>query len=382
MKNEYIYERKGKNGLTLQIKVPERKKSGRTFRSASVKVYEFPSKAAAYEHARMLREQMMIDIRNNTPVRKSPTVKKLYEDYWEISPYTLSTKKQYDSIYPAVIKPLENLHVTDVEAADIQKTITAFAEDHSARLIGQAKTMWHRIFITAQMQGINVSDKTIMLLPIHTRHVSKPKKHANVTVQDFVAFTAALLDRDKRSPKTNKIDKDVWYMLWIMYYTGCRPAEVLALCRDDIDLVSNVIRISKSIGSKKGSRRQIVDTKRVSSRREIPICDELKLILTDLCMSSNTSPLICCEDGLPYDIRDIVDRITVNRRRTGIPFNSYQLRHMFSDDMFDRNVSPVVIRDLMGHKSSTMSLEYAKATKGQMQDAIDSREQIGNKTLA
>ncbi len=380
MKNEYIYERKGKKGLTLQVKIPEKKDGKRTFRTESFKVSDFPSKAAAYEFARMRREQMLVDIRNNVPGRNSPIVRDLYEKYWEMSPFTMSTRKQYKTAYNFAVKPLEHLPISEVSAADIQELLAKYADTHTEKMVGQVKTMWHNIFKTAQMLGMNIADKTLMLLPVKSRVVPVPKKHPEIiSYNDFVEFTRSLLDRTGRKPKTERIDRDVWYMLWIMYYTGCRPAEVLALSREDINLETGFISITKSVGSSRTERRQILVPKSDTGNRSVPIVPQLRIVLEDLLAHSDTSPLLVDKDGLPYDIRDISDRVTVTRRMTGIQFNAYQLRHKFSDDLFAGSVSPVVVRDLMGHTSDSMSLRYAKATAEQMKQGINSREQDGNK---
>lgn len=372
MKNEYIYESKGKKGISLQIKIPYTDEQKRKFRSATIKAYAFPTKAAAYETARMKRDQMMIDIRNNQFIYKTPTVGELYEEYWEMSALTINTRTQYDYVYRYVAKPLANIKIEDIEVSQIQHLLSSYAENHSDQMIKKGKHIWHCIYLTAQMKGLNIMDKTYMLLPTTSRKpVKKNKKDQIISYDEFVQFTSDLIDSQTYSNTVKKRRHDVWYMLWIMYYTGCRPAEALAIGRDDIDLKNNILTIRKSIGSTKKNYRQIVATKRPASYRNFPIPVDLIPILNSLLINSNSTPLLCDSDGLPYAIKDISREIASCSKRTGIQFNAYQLRHKFSDDMFDNKVSPVVIRDLMGHASSTMSLEYAKATNSQMTEAVN-----------
>ena len=379
MKNEYIYERKGKKGLTLQVKVPAGKGPSRSFRTASIKCSDYPSKAAAYQYARMVRDRYVVESHVAGVVEKK-TVADLYSDYWAVSPNTIQTKKLYDRIYRSTVAPLENKRIEDVSSYDIQALLVDFSAGHSERNIRFAVTIWRNIYRIAQMQGINVSDKTLTLLPVHSRHKIRPKRRETVVSYDlFVKFQNVLIGRENCRPKTEKIDRDIWYMLWIMYYTGCRPAEVLALEASDIDFQAHRLKINKSIGSTKTAWRQVVATKRPQSIRTIPMCEELETLFRDLLNRSQTSPLLLETDGLPYDINRIDERIAVIQRKTGILFNTYQLRHMFSDDLFASHVPPSVIRDLMGHASATMSLDYSKATDDQKTEAIRSREKNGNK---
>lgn len=375
-KNEFIYERKGKKGLTLQVKVPYGSSSDRRFFSQSVRAYEYPSKAVAYEAARMIRDQAIVDINNNRDFHLTPTVSQLYESYWEMSSLSLNTRQQYQSVYEAVAGPLSASRIDAVNVSDIQRLIADYAESHSEQMIKKARHVWHVIYLSAQMQGINIADKTVMLMPTPSRKPVKTNKAPTViSFDDFVLFTQELLNFPYQSAEKARRARDVWYLLWIMYYTGCRPAEVLALNAGDIDLDARLLRVEKSVGSTKKARRQIVKTKRPASYRRLPIPDGLVPILQELLSTSVTSPLLCAADGLPYPILEITNHISDIKRQSGIQFNSYQLRHKYSDDLFDAKVNPVVIRDLMGHSSSTMSLEYAKATAAQMSDAVKTLQQ-------
>lgn len=371
MKNRFIYERKGKKGLTLQVKIPFSEEGRRRFFSRSVKVSAYPSKAAAYIAARMIRDAAIVDINNRRLFASAPSVRDLYSRFWEISRLSVKTKKLYDCTYADCIAPLENLPITEVDASEIQALLSAYAEKKSQRMVDIAKRLWKNIYRTAQMSGVEIADKTVSLLPVVSRvPVKKTRRENIVSYRDFVEFTTVLLQTQSKTPATEKRKRDIWYLLWIMFFTGCRPAEVLALNADDIDFSAGVIRVEKSVGSTRSSSRQIVATKRPASFRRVPISDGLEPVLRDLLAYSSSSPLLLAYDGLPYEIVDITNGITTIQQKTGIQFNSYQLRHKFSDDLWEANINPVVIRDLMGHSSASMSLSYAKATPEQMVSAI------------
>lgn len=371
MKNAHIYERKGKKGVTLQIKIPYFSAGSRRYFSQSLKVSDYPSKTAAYVAARMIRDQAMVDINNQRMYESLPTVGALYKRYWEIARLSIKTRRFYDRIYVDTVAPLADRVITDVDPAEIQYLLSLYAEEKSQRLVNSAKYIWQKIYLTAQMSGLDIADKTVQLMPVVSRVPAKKIKRENVvTYDDFVRFTEVLLEIPSRSPATEKRKHDIWYLLWIMYYTGCRPAEVLALEASDIDFDAMELRIEKSVGSTRTDFRQIVATKRPASFRRIPISEGLEAVLRDLLNYSSSSPLLCAYDGLPYEITDITNGIVTVEQKTGIKFNSYQLRRMFSDTLFDAAINPVVIRDLMGHTSTSMSLYYAKATPAQMKAAI------------
>jgi len=49
------------------------------------------------------------------------------------------------------------------------------------------------------------------------------------------------------------------------------------------------------------------------------------------------------------------------------------LRHQFSTDLHNAGINPAVIRDLMGHESATMSLDYAVSDEKDRIKAINQR---------
>ena len=100
-----------------------------------------------------------------------------------------------------------------------------------------------------------------------------------------------------KNDKTCKHSQYIWYMLWIMYYSGCRTAEALALSASDYD--KNILHINKSIGSTVSETRQIVPTKTAGSVRDIPCVPELDNLINLIIEYSSTSPLLTYDDGKP-----------------------------------------------------------------------------------
>ena len=101
---------------------------------------------------------------------------------------------------------------------------------------------------------------------------------------------------------------------------------------------------------------------------------ELKPILIDCLRWSKYDMLLADYFGKIIDI-DTSNRIITKVKKTaGIEFNMYMLRHQFSSDLFRSGTDPAVIRDLMGHESATMSLDYATTKEEDRKKAVDKRK--------
>ena len=184
---------------------------------------------------------------------------------------------------------------------------------------------------------------------------------------DFIAVLNGLLTYGGAETYDHR---GIWFMLQIMYYTGARPAEVLALTADDI--ADGYITISKAVGSTTKKKRQIVPPKTEASNRRIPVSPELAKILAQLKAWSRHEYLLADERGDLRDIDEVSNTIHLVARKHGVKFNAYMLRHLMSTELLHRGDS-VVARDLLGHTSFSLTLAYARSTDDQIRDAISHR---------
>lgn len=369
--NSGIFERQGKNGLSLQVQLKYDTPNGRKTFTRTIKVSDYQDKKSAYIVARMIRDKARIDIATEKVItNKCPTVEYFFNKHLEIDGMSLKTKEKHKSFYEIAIKQFADIPLDKIKTADIQQSLTEYAETHSQDQIKRVITTWKAIYHCALMLEYEITDKTVALNKVKSKKVVV-KRNTHVDIETFDNFCIELLKYNSQDGKPNKVTLDIWYMLQIMRYTGCRTAEVLALNKEDYDKKNHILHINKSVGSTGTETRKIIPTKTIESIRNVPCTQELETILDSLILYSNTSPLICCKDGKPYEIDIISNTIHLVSKKTGIQFNAYMLRHLFSTTLFNNGVNSAIIRDLMGHASSSMSLGYANTTKEDRERAIE-----------
>lgn len=369
--NSGIFERQGKNGLALNIQLKYNTDSGRKTFSRTVKVSDYPDKKSAYIAARMIRDKARITIASNkTLINKIPTVEWFFDKHLEIDGISCKTKAKHQTLYNQAIKQFGDMALDKIKTANIQESLILYAEEHSQDQIKRVITIWKAIYHTALVLDYEIIDKTIALKKIKSKKVPQ-KKNTATDINTVNEFCSELLNYNKNKDGTPcKTSKDLWYMLQIMRYTGCRTAEVLALNKEDYDKKKHILYINKSVGSTGSKTRQIIPTKTIESIRVIPCMHELDEIMNNLIKYSNTSPLLLCKDGKPYEIDYVSNYIHLVSKKSGIKFNAYMLRHLFSTTLFSKGINQAVIRDLMGHASSVMTLEYANTSMNDREKAI------------
>lgn len=361
---KYIRKRKRKYGTAFLIEIPYKDEEGTQKRyTATVKVLDYGDDKTALIAAQRIRNEALNDIQSGKLKRSFPTVKSLYRQKWELMPLSINTHEKQDAIYSTAICPIEHKYIDEVTVSDIQLSVNQYALDHSQDAVSRLMTVWRQIFKCALILGYDVPDRTEAVIVPKSKIVTQ-HRDVRMNVEDFLIVLNALMESGRYN------DRVIYYMLLIMYYTGCRPSEALALTADDIS--DMYIRINKAVGSTSSQKRQIVPTKTESSVRRLPIASELIPVLNELKEWSKHKYLLAFESGELADIDEVSDTINKIAKKKRVHFNAYMLRHLMSSELLHKGDS-VIARDLLGHTSFSMTLDYARSTDQQILEAVSGR---------
>ena len=362
---KYIRKRKRKYGTAFLIEIPYKDEEGTQKRyTATVKVFDYGDEKTALIAAQRLRNEALHQIQTGKMKTLYPTIKSLYKAKWDLIPLSLATHDKHDSVYKQSIIAIEDKTIDKITISDIQMSLNEYAENHSDDQTSRLMTIWRQLYKAASMLGYEVVDRTNGVVLPKSKLVIK---HRNVQMQmsDFLTVLDGLLEYTGIDLYNNR---GIWFMLLIMYYTGCRPSEALALTREDIS--KEWIDINKEIGSTRTEYTQIVPPK-ADSIRKVPIPSDLRPILDQMIEWSDNYYLLADDKGNLRDIDDISKVINAVAKKHGVKFFSYMLRHQLSSDLIADN--PVAARDILGHSSFGMTLSYARATDAQLHDAVKHR---------
>ena len=140
----------------------------------------------------------------------------------------------------------------------------------------------------------------------------------------------------------------------VLFYTGMRPSEALALQESDINIEKKTISITKSYHrSKKGY--YITDTKNKYSRRVVAIptflADELKDYLQKFKSLGYSGRIF------PTSVGTLNCRLKRNAKKLGIKkIRLYDLRHSHASALISANLDINLIAKRMGHSSPATTL--------------------------
>lgn len=377
MKEKYIRERPGKKYTTYQIDVPYTDELGeRQHYTESVRSCDYPNKAAALTAARLLRDRALRDMQLGSFRRQYPTVGSLFEKKFDVLPRSVKTRKKHSSRFDRALGHLADVPIDRITLADVQTSVNAYAEEHSQYETERVLTLWRQIYKTAAVLGYDVRDLTAAVVVPRSKVVIKPREE-RITPDEVETFLAYVLEYNPRE-KDRTLSLCVYYVLCIMYHTGCRPAEALALCKSDIH--PDHITITKSIGSDSNRLDIVVPTKTADSVRSVPVSKELSPILSELLKWAKNERLFLLSDGSQLSINVFSDYILRVAKFRHVKFHSYMLRHLMASDLV-RTQSQRVAKDILGHASESMTLSYARTDQTELMAAIEKRTQKNAENL-
>lgn len=368
-KEKFIHEQTTNAGtpiLRIQIR-----KNGQSF-SANVLISDFDSPSQAMEYACQIRDSKLTEINAGYTVSSFPTVAELYDCTFVLFPVRIKTKYRHDIFFRNGIGRLADVPIDKITSADIQETLNVYGKTHTARQTQGLLAIWRRIYKASAMKNINIIDRTIAVrIPECMEDNPRPK---SISPEDFETFCEYLKDYGSNSITTAYRAHAVYYAVWIMRYCGLRPAEAFSLTKEDIHLDDGYISINKAIRSTETSITEIGRTKTTKSKRQVPIPTELRPYLEECLQWSKHDMLLADYYGNLLEIDDVDVLVRNVRRKAKVNFTLYMLRHQFSTDLFNTGVTPNVIRDLMGHESATMSLDYAVSNEKDRVKAVNNRK--------
>lgn len=362
-KEPHITEFTAKKGNGLHVRVCTNR-NGRRIAVDGGRLYfkDYGTKAETLRAARKIRDEILFDLdfRPST----MPTVEDIYNRSYDLLPVSLSTRKYHESLFSCF--PNKSQPIDRVTLEELQHQVGTFVLSHTTSRTKRYIQLWKRIYKTAFLLRLPVIDYSAMLILPKSKVL--PKKHTTeTTYADFMTVLDGLRESN------HFLSEQIISIAWVMYYTGMRIQEVLALYESDIDLESNLIHVRRSIGSTASESAVVVPLKTEKSLRDIPISPALIPVL-EKAIAECENDLLFSKTGDPISVSEVSGIVFRIARDKKAKFTLYTLRHLFAADLFRQGTNPKVIQTLMGHTTENMSLYYAFTTQDEKAEAIAKRK--------
>lgn len=309
-----------------------------------------------------------------TPEKAKPvemTVAELFEVWLARREATLAanTHERYDALTRKhVIPVIGAMKLADVEPAHIDKVYVSMrARGLSERTCLHVHRTLHTSFGFAVRYLRAVPENVV-------GRVQTPRARP----RENEAFSISQIQLVLEAAKDSRLEVPVL----VSALTGLRRGELLALKWTNVDLDRGSIFVVEALEQTARFGVRFKEPKSRSSRRQLPIPDELVTVLQEHRLKQeheraslggmDLGLVFCNPDGSPWPPDTLTKQFAEMVRLIGIDgFRLHDLRHAFASVTLSNGSSVKEVSTLLGHSSAMLTLStYARSMEGQGREAV------------
>lgn len=353
-KEKYIKQIENKNGWSFRVRY---KDIDKTFNEE-----DYLSSSQAFKSAVAYRNRILVE----PIINKDVTVEQCYDEIDSVYVLRSETRRKLDTLYRNCISHKDS-PISQITRADIIADLNKMVNEYSNDAISRTLSLWKKIYGVAIAKEYLHRDMTLNIKP-PLSHKVKPKKRLELTNRETLDRLIERIEISFKSPQERSQAK---YILYILYLTGMRPAELFALDKSDIDLKKRTISISKEMGSDRDRLEVVRPCKTEMSHRVIPISDVCFPYVKEAMELSDSGILFPNLKGGHYATKDLGDRYHQVGKQISIDFHFYQCRHTFITNLFMKGVDLKTIQELCGQTIDATTIGYVVSDEIRMKNAVN-----------
>lgn len=291
--------------------------------------------------------------------KRSATFAKIADAWWcEIEPTLASNSlKGYRPALARAKAEFGKRPADEITSMEINSYIVNFSATHAKKTVATQLLIFRQIFRWAKVNGSIPGNPAIdVRLPKNL-----PQTHRD-------APPPAQIQKIK-----NSVSQPFGLFAYLVYYTGCRRGEALALTGADIDRKRKTISISKSVYYL-GNSPHIKQPKTDAGVRCVPLLPALEKALPPK-IAPNAYLFATTDGALLTNSRfsALYDRY---RAASGVTVTPHQIRHGYATALLESGVDAKTAQVLLGHSqlSTTMDI-YTHVRENHLREAAQKMEQ-------
>ncbi len=349
------YRQRGKKKLWLV----EIRQGDKTLDSKS----GFRTKKDAQKYA----EPILQKIRNGNTLRPDMTLVDLYQEWLDLK--IIPSSRQQTTINKFILrkkiikKYFGNKKVSEIKPSDYQKAMNEYGNHINRNGLGRLNNDIHNAISMAIADKVLIDDFTINVELYSTKvaqTVDDKYLQSEADYNAVIDFITQKLDYHKSV---------VPYVIYFLFRTGMRYAELIALTWKDIDFTKSVLKTYRRYNT---GTHKFVPPKNKTSIRTVPIDTKSLIILKSLQSQQkranqelgvdNNENFVFQHHSLRYDI-PLIETVSKAIKETLKTLNITPLlstkgaRHTYGSVLLHRGIDMGIVAKLLGHKDISMLIE-------------------------
>lgn len=349
------YRQRGKKRLWLV----EIRQGDKTLDSKS----GFRTKKDAQKYA----EPILQKIRNGNTLRPDMTLVDLYQEWLDLK--IIPSSRQQTTINKFILrkkiikKYFGNKKVSEIKPSDYQKAMNEYGNHINRNGLGRLNNDIHNAISMAIADKVLIDDFTINV-ELYSTKVAQTVD--DKYLQSEADYNAVI---DFITQKMDYHKSVVPYVIYFLFRTGMRYAELIALTWKDIDFTKSVLKTYRRYNT---GTHKFVPPKNKTSIRTVPIDTKSLIILKSLQSQQkranqelgvdNNENFVFQHHSLRYDI-PLIETVSKAIKEMLKTLNITPLlstkgaRHTYGSVLIHRGIDMGVIAKLLGHKDISMLIE-------------------------
>lgn len=287
---------------------------------------------------------------NNVKFNPEMSFESLYKIYMEdISPrlkqHTLFSKKYL--IENKILPYFGNMSINEIGSIQIQRWQNT--------LIQAINPKTNKPYAPTYLKTINNQLTAIFNYAVKFHNLKENPIHKVGSIGEKNAPEKSIWNLEEFNEFINHVDdKELHLGFNILYWSGCRIGEMLALTWEDIDFINNTININKSY--QRINRKDIItEPKTKKSIRKVPVISSVineiseykKLFYNP---ANNDRIFNCTKYKFEYSIKNICKKFNLNKIRI------HDLRHSHASLLLNEGINIVALSRRLGHEKVSTTL--------------------------
>ena len=323
----------------------------------------FRTKKDAQKYA----EPILQKIRNGNTLRPDMTLVDLYQEWLDLK--IIPSSRQQTTINKFILrkkiikKYFGNGKVSEIKPSDYQKAMNEYGNHINRNGLGRLNNDIHNAISMAIADKVLIDDFTINVELYSTKlaqNVEDKYLQSEADYNAVIEFITQKLDYPKSV---------VPYVIYFLFRTGMRYAELIALTWKDIDFDKSVLKTYRRYNT---GTHKFVPPKNKTSIRTVPIDEKSLIILKSLqdqqkrinkeLGMANDINFVFQHNALRYDI-PLIESVSKAIKEMLKSLNIKPLlstkgaRHTYGSVLLHRGIDMGVVARLLGHKDISMLIE-------------------------
>jgi tyrosine recombinase XerC len=274
------------------------------------------------------------------------------------SPYTVSGYRHDLLECFAFLGPVEKL--TDITASHLRRFVVSLHGRNSAATVARKLSALRTFFRAMQRRGLLLADPLAgIVAPQVGQYIP-----TFLTVDETFALLEAPGQRDRHMARDRA-------MLELLYSTGIRVSEMVAVNRNDLDFTEHVLRVRG-----KGEKERLVPVGRPALEAVQAWLAPRQHLLTDRARRGRPceqEALFLNGQGGRITARSVERMVRMYGERIGLSqiVTPHALRHSFATHLLEMGADLRTVQELLGHASLSTTQRYTHLTLDHLAEVYD-----------